>query len=161
MTRNERLEQNGDFNKGDKMESFSEAFDTLKQLLNELIEAAKKLRDTSRQVFSEEELSPLQARQEQLLEQVAQIDKLIKTHYPSKMSESQYQEIHGFLQEFQGLNKEFIENMHQSHGLIQFEFMQLDPSETEENEDLPFPLDKSVLLSNPSKTVQINKKKEK
>lgn len=161
MTRNERLEQNEDFNKGDKMESFSEAFDTLKQLLNELVEAAKKLRDASQQVISEEELSPLQTRQEQLLGQVAQIDQLIKAHYPSKMSESQHQEIHQFLQEFQVLNKEFIENMHQSHGLIQFEFMQLDPSEIEENEDLPFPLDKTLFLQEPSKKTHTSKKKEK
>lgn len=111
------------------MESFQQQIDYMNGLLDQLIQTAKKLRDVSLQVISEEELGPLQKQQEEILAQLEAADQEIQRQYRSDMTEIIHQQFSQKLKEFQSLNQEFIDNLNTSHGLIQFELERLSEEE--------------------------------
>lgn len=107
------------------MKSLQHYIDQMNGLLNELILVATQLRDMSLQVISEEDLAPLQKRQEDLLAQLEEVDQQLQSHYRHQIDASLREHIHNQLQTFQQLNQEFIQNLNASHGLIQFELRRL------------------------------------
>lgn len=113
------------------MKSLQHYVDQMNGLLGELIQIATQLRNMSFQVISEEDLAPLQKRQEDLLTQLEKIDQQLQTHYRHQVESSVQEHFHHELQRFQQLNQEFIQNLNASHGLIQFELRHLQ----EEGED--------------------------
>jgi flagellar biosynthesis/type III secretory pathway chaperone len=118
------------------MKSLQHYIDQINQLLNELIQVATQLRDISLQVISEEDLTSLQKRQEDLLAQLENVDQHIQDNYRLQLDSKLKEHFHHQLQTFQQLNQEFIQNLNTSHGLIQFELHRL-----QEEEDFfsPFP----------------------
>ncbi|MCE2983910.1 MAG: hypothetical protein LW832_10150 [Parachlamydia sp.] len=103
------------------METLQELQEQLNSLLSELIKTAEELRDLSRQVVSEEELAPLQKKQEKLLDKIERTDAVINENYASEIEPDAKKNLHDQLSVFQQLNREFIANLNASHGLIQFE----------------------------------------
>jgi hypothetical protein len=118
------------------MTAFDNHLNRMRQLLDRLIDLAKELRDISTHAIAEEELSPLQQQQEDILKQLAKLDAVLNTKYASKLTPEIHAELHAKLQEFQDLNKEYIHNLNTTHGLIQFELKRF---QFEEKEDLPPP----------------------
>ncbi len=114
------------------MQSLQDYVDEMSQLLNDLVQVATKLRDLSLEVISEEELNPLQKRQEALLVRLEAIDEQIRENYRYQVDSATKENIHNRLQTFQQLNQEFVQNLNTSHGLIQFELRRF-----EEEEDFP------------------------
>ncbi len=108
------------------MKSLEHYVDQMNLLLSELIQVATQLRDMSLQVISEEDLAPLQKRQEDLLVQLENVDQQIQTYYSNQMKSTEQERVHRKLQTFQQLNQEFIQNLNASHGLIQFELRRLE-----------------------------------
>jgi hypothetical protein len=111
------------------MKSLQDYVIQMNQLLGELIHVATQLRDMSLQVISEEDLAPLQKRQEDLLLQVENVDQQMQENYRHQLSVDGQEQIHNQLQTFQQLNQEFIENLSASHGLIQFELHRFEDQE--------------------------------
>lgn len=107
------------------MESLKRYIDGMNQLLDELIDNAKKLKDVSKQVISEEELVPLQRRQEELFEHLENMDAALHKEFSNEIPAAQHKKIHDKLEEFQKINQEFVNNLRSSHGLIQFELRRL------------------------------------
>lgn len=107
------------------MKSLNQLIKQANNLLDELIQTAKKLKVASQQSVSEEELDSLQKKQEDLLIQFEGIDQDLQQYNFFEISEAVHQQFHIKLQEFQTLNQEFIETLQASHGLIQFELRQL------------------------------------
>lgn len=92
-------------------------------ILKELISTAEQLKQISTQVVSEEDISPLQISQQELLEKLEEMDqeyqKLTKgAASPAKLK---FEEM---LNYFEKLNSAFIENIRKSSGLIEFELHQ-------------------------------------
>jgi hypothetical protein len=114
------------------MKSLQYYIDHMNQLLSELIQIATQLRDMSFQVISEEDLAPLQKRQEELLTQLEDIDQQLQKNYRHQLSTAMEEQIHNQLQTFQQLNQEFIQNLSTSHGLIQFELHRFENQEGED-----------------------------
>ena len=114
------------------MKSLQQCLDQMSQLMNELIQIATKLRDASQQVISEEELAPLQKRQDDLLLQLEEADKELQAHYGFQIDAATKEAYHNQLQIFQRLNQEFMQNLNASHGLIQFELHRLEDQEEED-----------------------------
>lgn len=108
------------------MKSLEHSIEQMSQLLSELIQVATQLRDMSLQVISEEDLTPLQKHQENLLSQLESIDQQIQANYHHQLTTSTQEQFHNQLQIFQQLNQEFIQNLGNSHGLIQFELHRLE-----------------------------------
>ncbi len=123
------------------MKSLQQCLDQMSQLMNELIQIATKLRDASQQVISEEELAPLQKRQDDLLLQLEDADRELQVHYGFQIDAPTKEAYHNQLQIFQHLNQEFMQNLNASHGLIQFELHRLEDQEEENflNKILPSP----------------------
>ena len=115
------------------MKSLQYYVDRMHQLLTELIQVATQLRDMSFQVISEENLEPLQKRQVDLLSQLESVDQQIQGNYRDQMSAAAQTYYHNQLQIFQQLNQEFIHNLNESHGLIQFELRRLEGEVEEED----------------------------
>lgn len=108
------------------MKSLQHYVNQMDHLLHELIQNATKLRDVSLQVISEEELNPLQKRQEDLLSQLETVDQQMKEHYHHQIDSAMQERFHLQLQTFQQLNQEFVQNLNASHGIIQFELRRLE-----------------------------------
>lgn len=89
--------------------------------LEELVETAKKLRDCSLQVGSEEELAALQSKQADLLRELERLDHDLNGNFPGQIDHDTQELFHQRLLEFQTYNHEYIENLKQRHGLIQFD----------------------------------------
>ncbi len=120
------------------MKSLQHYIAQMMQLLTDLVQNAEKLRDVSRQVISEEELSPLQKHQQELLGQLEQTDSIMQKYYPNQIDSATHQLFHEKLHAFHLLNQEFIQNLNASHGLIQFELRHLRGNEREDEiQDLP------------------------
>src|SRR5262249_19126981 len=102
------------------MDSLKQYIDQMHQLLDQLIETAKNLRDASKRVFSEEELAPLQKHQEDVLHHLEQIDQALHRFGEAEIPAATHEQFHAKLIQFQELNQEFINNLNNSHGLIQF-----------------------------------------
>ena len=115
------------------MKSLQYCVDRMNQLLTELIQVATQLRDMSFQVISEEDLEPLQKRQVDLLSQLESVDQQIQGNYRDQMAAAAQTYYHNQLQIFQQLNQEFIHNLNESHGLIQFELRRLEGEVEEED----------------------------
>jgi hypothetical protein len=111
------------------MKNLQHFIDQMNQLLNELIQVATQLRDMSLQVISEEDLAPLQKRQEELLAKLEDVDQQIQRDYRNQLPAAMQEQFHDQLQTFQQLNQEFIQNLSASHGLIQFELHRLEDAE--------------------------------
>jgi hypothetical protein len=118
--------------KGNQMNSLQEMLQQLNESLDQLIQVAKKLKETSLQVVSEEELEPLQKEQEEVLHRIEKIDQLLQQYYAGEISKEIHQQIHEKLQIFQELNQEYVRHLAASHGIIQFELRHL-PSESDES----------------------------
>lgn len=93
-------------------------------LLDALVANAEKLLELSQRVISEEELGPLQKKQQKLLDDLVAQDEAF--HKACKGNEQDYHsplrnEVTGKLELFEKLNASFIENITASHGLIHFE----------------------------------------
>lgn len=95
----------------------------MEELLNHLIESAKKLLDLSKHVIDEDELLHLQEEQETLLIHLVKKDgdfhKLPNASDTNLMPRRL--KIDEKIDEFQRLNAAFVENINATHGLIQFE----------------------------------------
>ena len=104
------------------------------QLLDQLIETGKTLRELSVQVVSEEELTNHQDEQKIILIKLEAIDKILEDHYWNQIEEKDHKQLHSKVHLFQTLNHEFIQNLRETHGLIQFELSPF-PGE-EEYEDI-------------------------
>lgn len=96
----------------------------MEKILDLLIENAKQLLELSKQVIAEEELTPLQEKQQELLTQLLEKDDAfheacaeLKTDYNSPLRNR----IDEKLDHFQKLNSNFIDNITTTLGLIQFE----------------------------------------
>lgn len=111
------------------MKSLQQCIDQMNLLANELIEVATTLRNMSQQVISEEDLEPLQQREEKLLTQLEELDHLLKKNYKNQLSPQIQEQMHQKLQAFQELNQEYIQNLNASHGLIQFELERIENQE--------------------------------
>jgi hypothetical protein len=111
------------------MKSLQHYVDQMNQLLSELIQVATQLRDMSLQVIAEEDLAPLQKKQEDLLAQLESTDQQLQQNYRHQLTGAIQDKIHKQLQTFQQLNQEFIQNLNTSHGLIQFELHRLEDQE--------------------------------
>lgn len=108
------------------MKSLQNFIDQMNLLLGELIQVATELRNMSLQVVSEDELAPLQKRQEDLLVQIENIDQNIQRTYKNQIPSNMQEHFHTQLQTFQKLNQEYIQNLSSHHGLIQFELHRMD-----------------------------------
>jgi hypothetical protein len=111
------------------MKSLQNYIEQMNQMLKELIQVATQLRDMSLQVISEEDLAPLQKRQEELLLKLESMDEQIQRDYRHQLPATMQEQFHAQLQIFQQLNQEFIQNLSASHGLIQFELRRLQDTE--------------------------------
>lgn len=141
------------------MKSLSFYVDQMNSLLDQLIETAKALRDLSLQVVSEEELIVHQKKQKELLAQLETTDQIIETHFWSQLEEEDHRRLHAKVHTFQTLNQEFIQNLKDSHGLIQFELSHLQNQE-EESEQFSHPLNKIPSTPKSPKTVKPKKSKK-
>lgn len=108
------------------MHSFEKLLLQMNTLLDQLVEVARKLRDASQHDVSEEELSPLQLQQEKLLFQLEEIDQLLKKENPSHLNSKNEERIYEKLEEFQSLNREFVERFKSNRGLIKFDLRQFE-----------------------------------
>ena len=106
------------------MDQPEEILSKMEKILNQLIANAENLNQLSQQVSSQEELRPLQEKQEDLIEQLldsdAEFNKLLKgkTRYYQSSARTRIGEK---LDYFQKLNTDFLDNLKSSKGLIQFE----------------------------------------
>ena len=89
------------------MKALQQYIDQMNQLLEELVQVATKLREVSMQVISEEELEPLQKRQEELLTQLEEVDRHIQKN-GFRIDAASEQHLHQQLHTFQQLNQEGI-----------------------------------------------------
>ena len=92
-------------------------------LLDQLVENAAELEKISEQVISEEQLIPLQRRQEELIKQLSQLDADYHIQFLNAKGKTSpiRESIHNKLASFQKLNTLFIQNLSDSHGLIHFD----------------------------------------
>lgn len=94
----------------------------MESLLAELLQTARALKDVSSREISEEELMPLQDRQEELIEEIAKIDRSLARMKDKSFKETpNWVNVQGALVKFQELNDQFIENMKVRKGLIDFD----------------------------------------
>lgn len=142
------------------MKSLRYYVEQMNQLLSELIQVTTQLRDMSLQVISEEDLAPLQKRQEDLLTQLENIDQQIQIHYRHQSEIATREHFHNQLQIFQQLNHEFIQNLNASHGLIQFELRRLQEEENEDFSSRLSRLKKASSSPDSSKTVESEENEE-
>jgi elongation factor P--beta-lysine ligase len=107
--------------------AFMKEEDLLKKidaLLDQLVKTAEELDKLSFQVISEEEIAPLQKKQDALVADLLSADTELKGVMDSKSLETNSpirERIRNNLHHFQELNEHFIENLANSHGLIRFE----------------------------------------
>lgn len=93
----------------------------METVLDQLIENAEKLNDLSKRVIAEEELSPLQNRQQELLTTLVSLDDSYHKVRSNKDDQSPaHHRIQKKLDIFERLNASFVNNIVSSHGLIQF-----------------------------------------
>ncbi len=138
------------------MKSLQQYVNQMDHLLHELIQTATKLRDASLQVISEEELNPLQRRQEDLLSQLEAVDQQMKEHYRHQIDHAVQERFHTQLQTFQQLNQEFVQNLNASHGIIQFELRRLE----DEDEDYSNLARLNKVPSTPKRSQAVKPKKD-
>ena len=141
------------------MKNMQQSISHMNQLLDDLVETSTKMRDVSMQVISEEELAPLQKKQQMLLRELESFDEALQKNYPGQINESTHSHFHERLADFQRLNKEFIQNLNQSHGLIQFDLKYLANETSGEIPALSF-LHKVTAAPNASEAIKTKKDKE-
>lgn len=102
----------------------------MEKILQQLIINAEQLRKLSQQVVSEEQLIPLQRKQEELLKQLKASDsrfiEILEGNTKRYKSQTRVR-IGEMLDYFQKLNENFIHNLHSGPGLIQFELKKQGP----------------------------------
>lgn len=106
-----------------KKRSADKILSEMEEVLDQLIQNAEKLYDVSRQVIAEEELAPLQNRQQELLSTLLQLDDAF--HKANMQTKEDNSSVRSRIQEkieiFQRINSSFVTNITTSYGLIQFE----------------------------------------
>lgn len=93
-------------------------------LLDQLISIAEQLKESSKRALLEQEMEPLQKKQDELLEQLLDADAAFKQACRGdfhRYKSPKRARINEKLEYFQKLNAKFIDNLQSSHGLIQFE----------------------------------------
>ncbi|MCB1119097.1 MAG: hypothetical protein KDK65_03970 [Chlamydiia bacterium] len=93
-------------------------------LLDELIATAKELSALSEQVIAEEELAALQQRQDRLIRDLEKLEADYKIRILSEekpKATALQKQIRDKMTQFQELNRDFMKNITQIHGLIHFE----------------------------------------
>lgn len=141
------------------MKSLQNYVDEMNQVARELIEIATNLRNMSLQVISEEDVAPLQLRQEILLAQLEEIDQKIHKNYRNQLSAAMQDEFHKQMKIFQELNQEYIQNMSTSHGLIQFELQRIENQDEQDFSHLTR-LNKSSSSPNGSQAIESEEDEE-
>lgn len=114
------------------MKSLQHYMEQMDRLVVELVQVATQLRDLSLKVISEEELAPLQKHQESLLAELESVDQKMRANYPHQVNPALQEKVHKQLQAFQLLNQEFIQNLKESHGLIQFDLKRIQGDEEDD-----------------------------
>jgi hypothetical protein len=145
-------------NAGCLMKSLTFYLEKMNGLLDQLIEIGTALRNLSLQVVSEEELNLQQKKQKELLDELEIVDQTLQTHFWNLIAEEEHRRIHVKVHAFQTLNQEFIQNLRESHGLIQFELSHLQ-TEEEEVEQFSSQLNKAAFAPSRSKTIKPKKSK--
>ena len=90
-------------------------------ILDQLIKTAEQLRDLSIQVFEEDELEKLQQAQELMVTKLVDLDDAFKVAckgHPFKKENPIRARIDQKIDEFQNINSNFIENVKESHTVI-------------------------------------------
>jgi chaperonin cofactor prefoldin len=140
------------------MKSLQDYLDQMDHLLGELVQVATQLRDLSLKVISEEELAPLQKHQEELLSQIESVDEKIRANYPHQIKADLQEKIHHQLESFQKLNREYIQNLDKSHGIIQFDLRRI---KSDEEGDFSRLSRLNKMLPSPSRSKAVKTKKSK
>lgn len=120
------------------MESLMQLVEKMYHLLDDLIKIANKIKSLSEKVVLEEELKPLQASQNDLLDQLVVLQTELQSYDPSLISSEIHAQFHKKLEEFQKLNQEFINNIKNSQGIIQFDFIPKAVSKSEHKPNTKF-----------------------
>lgn len=100
----------------------------MEDVLDKLIENAQKLHNLSKHAIAEEELSPLQSIQQELLSTLVSLDDTYHNAHPNPSHVDDLtinKRIQKKLDVFEQLNSSFVDNIVNSHGLIQFETAKL------------------------------------
>lgn len=100
-------------------ESLEELLVEIEGLLDQLIGTAELLSEVSAQAFAEEELLPLQEKQEAIIQSLREMDARLHAHFPEER-ERITSRLKEKLTSFQRLNRLFIRHLGESHGLIHF-----------------------------------------
>lgn len=98
-------------------------FKEMEEVLDQLIENAEKLHEISKKVIDEDELSELQNHQKELLTSLVSLDEACHQADSGKskrVDTSINKRIQEKLDHFEQLNSSFVNNVMNSHGLIQF-----------------------------------------
>jgi hypothetical protein len=106
------------------MEEIEKVFIKMELVLDQLIRNAEELQEASLQVISEEELTSLQQKQEELISQLLKMDQDFYKTYAKEAKDYESktrQRVSEKLEKFQTLNSRFIDNVMMHQGLIQFE----------------------------------------
>lgn len=140
------------------MKSLAFYLEKMNGLLDQLVENSTILRDLSQQVISQEELNLHQKKQKELLDELEIVDETIQTHFWNLIEEEEHRRIHAKAHAFQTLNQEFIQNLRESHGLIQFELSHL---EAQEEDAEQFSSQLSKVTSAPPRSKAVKPKKSK
>ncbi len=94
-------------------------FGQMSKLLEKLIDNVKKLKDASSKSIAEAEFDALQHKQQEMIGELVEMDKLVKDHalpVPSQMQKK----VQAQLLEFQKMNKEYVDNLRARLSMIQF-----------------------------------------
>lgn len=106
------------------MQAVEKILKEMDSTLDLLIENAEKLQEISRRVIAQEELTPLQKKQEELISKLMEMDAKFYNEYP-KEAKSYHSDkrdsVADKLEKFQVLNAKFVNNITSRQGLIQFE----------------------------------------
>lgn len=106
-------------------------------LLDDLVKNALELEKASFQVISEEEIAPLQSKQEKLVSEIKTVDaELTKSLGKNDLEKDlpARKSIHDKLAKFHELNAHFIDNLSNSHGLIKFEIEKIKKKKSNKSE---------------------------
>jgi len=106
------------------MQKVEKILSEMDELLDAIIDNALELLNMSRRVIAEEELEPLQQHQQELVNSLLEKDETFQKICPPPIEEYQSplrNTINEKLDKFKKINTEFIDNIMNMQGLIQFE----------------------------------------
>lgn len=105
------------------MRSREELLDQMEEIAKQLVLDAEQLKRMTLNSFTEQEIDPMQQHQEQLIARLIETDAAYRMHYGEQASHTDHVlgRIKKLLDQFQTLNDTFVENVHRTKGVIQFE----------------------------------------